>query len=298
MANEPSEALRRVVEAMRANQSIAAPDLSIEERRAAMESMPTAPTPDDVVIEPTNAGGVPARWISAPNARDDAVIVYYHGGGYVMGSLDTHEELMSRISRTCRARVLGVDYRLAPEDPFPAAVEDGLAAYRWALEQGFSADRVMLGGDSAGGGLTLATLLSARDAGAPMPAGAILFSAWTDLTASGESVTSRAGVDPMIPNGDVLIEMASHYHDDPSNPLVSPLLADLTGLAPLLIQVGDAELLLDDSTRLAQRAEGAGVAATLQIWDEAPHVFQALGQLPESQDALDKVGAFHAALVR
>ena len=290
-----SEALRAVVEAMRTQQGIAAPDLTVEQRREGMESTPRAATPDDIDLQNITVDNIPGRWINAPGVREDHVVIYYHGGGYVMGSIDTHEELMSRISRETNARVLGIDYRLAPEAPFPAAVEDGLAAYRWVLSQGISPANILLGGDSAGGGLTLATMLAARKESISMPAGGILFSPWTDLTASGVSVKSREGVDPMIPNRDILITIAANYHTDTTEPLVSPLLADLTGLPPLLIQVGDAELLLDDSTRLAERAKATGVTAELQVWDEAPHVFQALGQLPEAQDALGKVGAFAKA---
>ncbi len=286
-----SDQLKAVVETIRANAGVAAEGLSLADRRAAMEAQVT-PIPGDVRVEPVDISGLPACWVTAPGADPAKAVVYFHGGGYVMGSTHTHEELMSRISRVCAARVLGVDYRLAPEHPFPAAVDDGLSAWRWILERGFAPERVMFGGDSAGGGLVLATLLRARDEKTALPAGAMLFSPWSDLTASGASVTSKTGVDPMIPGKSVLVEMAGHYHSDSTNPLVSPLFADLAGLPPLLIQVGDAELLLDDSTRLAERALAAGVDASLRIWDEAPHVFQAIPHLPETAEALTDVGDF------
>ncbi len=295
-----SEELRAVAEMMRGQEGIAAEGLSMQERREGMEAMQAAlPMPDDIETTAVDIGGIPGRWVVAPGARDDAFVIYYHGGGYVMGSLDTHQELMGRISRVCQAKVLGVDYRLAPEHVYPAAVEDGVSSYEWLLAQGADASRVMLAGDSAGGGLTMATLLSIRDKGGILPVGAMMFSPWTDLTASGESATSRADADPMV-TLPALLEMAEIYYAsaDASDPLVSPVFADLRGLPPLLIQVGDAELLLDDASRLADNAKSAGVMALYQVWDEAFHVFQAIPNLPEAADALQKVGKFYLDSVK
>jgi len=296
-----SERMRAVVETMRKNKNSTPADLDIEQRRKGMElGMQAIVTPDDISVEPVDANGIPCRWIYAPEARSDRFVIYFHGGGYVMGSLHTHEELMSRISRHCKARVLGVDYRLAPEHPYPAAVNDGLLVYEWLLAQNIPAGNIMMGGDSAGGGLTLATLLAAKNKSISMPAGAILFSPWTDLTGSGESMITRAEADPMIAGGrDGLASMASLYHGQTaaSDPLVSPLFGDLSLLPPLLIQVGDAEVLLSDSTRLADYARKHGVRADLQIWDEAPHVFQALPMIPEAKEALEKAGAFFEELI-
>jgi len=290
-----SEELRATIELMRSQPGIAADDMSLQEQRDAMEEGQSAlQTPADVGITSVDLDGVPGRWIEAPGARADACIVYYHGGGYVMGSLDTHQELMSRLSRICQARVLGVDYRLAPEHLYPAAVEDGVKSYKWLLAQGVSPARIMLAGDSAGGGLVLATLLSLRQEQTALPAGGILFSPWTDLTGSGDSVESRAEADPMI-TGKVLGEIAATYcgETNRAEPLVSPVFADLAGLPPLLVQVGDAEILLDDATRLAANAEAAGVEVVYQAWDEAFHVFQAIPHLPEAAEALEQVGNFY-----
>lgn len=262
---------------------------------AMREQMSTLLTPVDADITSRDMTLVdrPARHVEAPGARQDCGILYFHGGGYVLGSLDTHHELMGRLSRNCQAPVLGLDYRLAPEHPYPAAVEDATGAYLTLLERGISADRIMLGGDSAGGGLALACLLRLKAQGNPLPAGAILFSPWTDLTGSGPSIRSRAELDPMV-SAELLKPMASLYQADAdaSEPGISPLFGDLGGLPPLLIQVGDHEILLDDSTRLADSARAAGVAVDLEIYDGAFHVFQTMPQLPESVDALQKVGRF------
>lgn len=295
-----SEELRATVEMMRSQPGVASEGLSLKERREAMEAMTAMiPTPDDLEISAVDIDGIPGRWVTAPGAKDDAFVVYYHGGGYVMGSLDTHQELMGRISRVCQAKVLGVDYRLAPEHVYPAAVDDGIKSYEWLLGQGADPSRVMLAGDSAGGGLTMATLLSIRDKGGKLPAGAIMFSPWTDLTASGDSAKSRAQADPMI-TMPALLEMAATYHAqvDSAEVLVSPVFADLSGLPPLLIQVGDAEMLLDDASRLADSAKSSGVSVLYEVWDEAFHVFQALPHLPEAVDALQKVGKFYNDVVK
>jgi acetyl esterase/lipase len=188
--------------------------------------------------------------------------------------------------------VLNVDYRLAPEHPFPAAVDDAVAAYRWLLTQGVGADRVVIAGDSAGGGLTLATLLALKDAGDPRPAGAVPISPWTDLEATGESMRTRVAVDKVI-KPDELKAVVDWYARgaDLKSPYLSPLHGDYAGLPPLLIQVGDAEVLLDDATRVADRAEAAGVDVTLEVWDEMPHVFQSFtGLLPEADEAIEHIG--------
>jgi monoterpene epsilon-lactone hydrolase len=302
MTNEESMAsneLREVVKTMREQDGIAAAGLSLEERRAAMTMMQgNLPMPDDISMQEVDIDGVPGRWISVTGVRDDAVILYFHGGGYVMGSLDTHQELMGRLSRSCDARVLGVDYRLAPEAPYPAAVEDAVKSYRWLLDQGVPSDRVMLAGDSAGGGLAFAAMLFLRDAGDPLPAGAITFSPWADLTSSGESMLTRADADPMVTR-DVVDELSAHYHADvdPAEPLISPVFADLTGLPPLLIQVGDAEVLLDDAARLADNARKVSCSVEYHVFDEAFHVFQSVPIIPEAAEALAEAGEFFKAHV-
>jgi acetyl esterase/lipase len=264
------------------------------ERRAGMEAMQAAlPLPDDVAREPADAAGVPVEWISTPGAAADRAVLYLHGGGYAIGSIATHRFLMQGISRAAGCRVLGVDYRLAPENPYPAAVDDAVASWGWLLEQGLEPGRCAIAGDSAGGGLTLATLVRSRDEGRPLPAAAACLSPWSDLSGSGASVTSKADEDPMV-TGQGLAEFALAYHGpiDATHELVSPLFADLAGLPPLLVQVGSAEILLDDATRLAERARGAGVDVELEVWDDMIHVFQAFPTLAESGRAIEGIGRF------
>jgi epsilon-lactone hydrolase len=269
---------------------------SPQELRASMAAAFSAfPSAGEVKCEPVNAGGVKAEWITASNAAPDRVIMYLHGGGYVMGSIDTHRELVARLSKAAQARGLALDYRLAPENPFPAAVDDSIAAYRWLLAQGYKPGRIVIAGDSAGGGLTVATLIAVRDIGAPAPAAGVCISPWVDFEAQGESMTSRAARDPLV-SREMILNIAKMYMGENGNlrePLAAPINASLSGLPPLLIQVGDAETLLDDSTRLTDRAKQAGVNVTLQIWDEMPHVWHlAAPVLPEGQEAIDKIGEF------
>ncbi len=288
-----SQQLQSIIQMIRS-----APDLHgapIEQRRAAFEAAVSIFTvADDVRCDPVDAGGVPAEWISAPGADPDRVIYYLHGGGYVMGSIKTHREMISRIARASGARALAIDYRLAPEHPFPAAVEDSTAAYRWLLSTGVDPARLIIAGDSAGGGLTVATLVALRDAGDPLPAAAVCLSPWVDMEGIGESMTTRAEADPMVQRDD-LIEGAQAYLGgaDPRTPLAAPLYADLKGLPPLLIHVGTAETLLDDSTRLADRAKTAGVDVTLEPWDDMIHVWQFMASmLPEGQQSIDRIADF------
>jgi len=268
---------------------------TVQETRANFEQMSALfPIAADVKCESVSAGGVKAEWVTAPGADAGRAVLYLHGGGYVIGSINTHRDLAARISRAAKARVLLIDYRLAPEHPFPAAVEDSVAAYRYMLDQGLKASRIVVSGDSAGGGLTVATLVAIRDAKLPTPAGGACLSPWTDLEGLGDSMKTKADVDPMV-NKEALLEMAAHYLADqnPRNPLAAPLYADLAGLPPLLIQVGTAETLLDDSTRLAERARKAGVKVTFEPWEDMIHVFQVFApMLEEGQQAIDKIGEF------
>jgi len=248
----------------------------------------------DATATAVSAGGVPAEWIAAPGVANDRVILYLHGGGYVIGSINTHRELINRFSKAANARVLALNYRLAPEHPFPAAVDDATAAYRWLLSQGIQPNRVAVAGDSAGGGLTVATLVSIRDAKLPTPAAGVCLSPWVDMEGLGESMTTKASVDPMVQKQG-LLGMAALYlgGQNPRSPLASPLYADLKGLPPLLIQVGEAETLLDDSNRIAERAKAAGVKVSLEVWPEMVHVWQMFAaMLPEGQRAIDGMGKF------
>ncbi len=251
-------------------------------------------------FETASARSVPVQWITAPNACADRVVVYFHGGGFRVGSLLSHRELMVRLSAASACRVLGVDYRLAPEHCFPAPLQDALTVHAWLAAQGFGGANVALAGDSAGGGLALSLLLALRDAGQALPAAAVLMSPWTDLSASGESYTTRSSVDP-IHQRPMILAMAGSYlgkdgqgeDRDPCDPLASPLFANVQGLPPLLIQVGDCETVLSDSTAFAGRAKTAGVDVSLEVWDDMIHVFQQFPiELPQAAAAIASQGLF------
>jgi monoterpene epsilon-lactone hydrolase len=288
-----SRELEAIVRVLRSGWALA--ELSIEEQRAAFDLLTSQFQPaEDVRCERVEAGDVPGEWITTPEAAHERVIYYLHGGAYVMGSMNTHREMISRLSRAAGATALAIEYRLAPENPFPAAVEDSTDAYRWLLSTGVDPARLVIAGDSAGGGLTMATLVALRDAGEPLPAAAVCLSPWVDMEGLGESMTTRAEADPMIQREGLLQTAKAYLGDaDPRTQLASPLYADLRGLPPLLIQVGTAEMLLDDATRLAERAKSAGVDVALEVWDDMFHVWQFFaGMLPEGQQAIDRIGEF------
>lgn len=268
-------------------------DISLEQRRKGMEKV-AFKAADDIAVENVTVAGRAAEWVRAPGSQAGRAILYLHGGGYVMGSLTTHRSLAGEISRAAQAAVLLIDYRLAPEAPFPAAVEDGVAAYRWLLDQGFAAKNLAVAGDSAGGGLAIATLISARDQGLPMPKAAVPISPWSDMTCSNESYKTRAEADPMVASGGIG-DMAGLYLQgkDPKHPYASPNFADLRSLPPLLIHVGRDEVLLDDSIKLDQKAKADGVDSTLEVWEDMIHVWHAFHpMLPEGKQAIARVGSF------
>jgi acetyl esterase/lipase len=248
----------------------------------------------DVTVEKVGANGVAAEWTSTPNAAHDAAILYVHGGGYVIGSLDSHRHLVAETGRAANAVALALDYRLAPEHPFPAAVDDAVAGYRFLLAQGFKPGRIAIAGDSAGGGLVVAAMVAIRDAGLAQPGCAWCLSPWIDLEALGVTMETKAAADPMVQKPGIL-DMARLYLDgaDPRSPLAAPLYADLAGLAPLLIQVGAAETLLDDALRLTGRAAAADVRVDLQVWPEMVHVWPLFfPELQAGKHAIDAAGAF------
>jgi epsilon-lactone hydrolase len=271
---------------------------SIEEARAASEGWSIATgEPEGVTYEPVDAGGVAAEWTIPSGADPDRVLLYLHGGGYSLGSIASHRKLVGHLAKTAGLRALSVEYRLAPEHPFPAGLDDAITAFGWLLEEGFEAAHIGVGGDSAGGGLALATALALRERGLPAPAGLVLLSPWTDLASTGESLTSNIGNDLLlrqIPE-DAPGITAYAGANDVKNPLISPLYADFTDFPPFIVHVGGHELLLDDSTRLAERASAAGCDVTIEVWPEMQHVFQiAAGNVPESDSSVAQLGSWLA----
>ncbi|WXG39399.1 MAG: alpha/beta hydrolase [Candidatus Freyarchaeum deiterrae] len=253
------------------------------------------PTPKNVKVEPIYVGGVPAEWQTTPGAKKNRVLLYFHGGGMIMGSPNTHRLFTITLGQLTKMRVLSVDYRLAPEHPYPAEPEDCTAAYKWLLSTGIKPENIVIAGDSAGGTLTLLTLVKLRNDGVPLPAGAVCLSPLTDFTTSGKSFYENAETDPVLADVGIFWWIPAYLAGaDPNDPLVSPLSADLSGLPPLLLQASTSEMLFSDSKRLVDRAKAADVDTTLETWDNMPHVWQAfgLGILPEAKEAIDKIGEF------
>ena len=267
--NDPQ--LSTLLETLRARPKIT----DIAERRRSFDGFASSYAPAaDVVIEQFDLGNVRAERSSTAECDTTGALLYVHGGGYVIGSLDSHRHMVTEAGRAAGVPAYALDYRLAPEVPFPAPVEDTVAAYRALLDQGIAPAKIALGGDSAGGGLVVAALVAIRDAGLPQPACGWSISPWTDMNAAGESMSANADNDPTVQRDGILF-MARHYlnGEDPNNPLASPICADLSGIAPLLIQVGSIETLLDDSIRLARCASMAGVSTRLDVWPAMPHVW-------------------------
>jgi monoterpene epsilon-lactone hydrolase len=239
-------------------------------------------------------GGIDAERIVPTDAQTDKAILYFHGGGFRLGSVASHRDLIARIAEASGCRVFAINYRLAPEHRFPAALEDARAAFDWLRGEGFKPENIALAGDSAGGNLVLTTMLSLRDRGQPLPVAGVLMSPWTDLAATGESYQSRAAADP-IHQRSMILALSKNYlgeGGDISNPLASPLYADLAGLPPLLIQAGDRETVRDDATMLAAKAKAAGVDAELQVFDGMIHVFQMFPEIPQAAEAIAAIAAF------
>jgi len=238
--------------------------------------------------------GLPARTITVRKARPGTEVLFLHGGAYSVGSFRNYGHFTWRLGKAARARVLALDYRMAPEHPYPAALNDALAAYCWLLDQGAGPDRILLAGDSAGGGLTLALLLKLRDEGVPLPAGAVALSPWTDLATTGASLHTKADTDPMLVASEIPHHAAMYLGGaDPRDPYASPLYGDPRGLPPTLIQAGGDEVLLDDGVRMAEKMQAAGCDVELQVWPRMPHVFQLLATvMPEAQAAVAEIARF------
>jgi monoterpene epsilon-lactone hydrolase len=291
MSQEQREVIQQSLRDLAANR-VEAADIN-EARKQFEETRSGLPLAEGFTATPGTLGGVGVLRLDR-SRDDDGVILYFHGGGYVIGTPRTHAQLTSKLAALAGTGAISVDYRLAPENPYPAGLDDALAAYRALLDSGVAPSKVALAGDSAGGGLALAALVAARDAGLPLPAAAVLFSPWTDLTLSGASHTSKADAELILTVGR-LREWAADYTGGaaPEHHLISPLFAALTGLPPLLVQAGSDEILLDDSTRLASRAAAADAEVTLEVTPHVPHVFQRFaGSLDEADIALASAGAF------
>jgi len=289
----PSQQFEALIQVLKSRPRLA--DFSIPEQRVMFEEITSQfPLAEGTLCEPLRVGGLNAEWIAAPGASEDRVVYYLHGGGYAIGSVSTHRALVSRLSSAAGARFLVIDYRLAPENPFPAAVEDAVTGYRWLLSTGIEANRVVIAGDSGGGGLTMATLIDLHDAGDALPAAAVCMSPWVDLTCAGGSLDSLAEQDLVVTKQWLQMLAAAYLAGaDARTPLASPLFADLRGLPPILLQVGSAEILLGEVTTLAERAEAAGVPVTLDVWEDMFHFWQAFASvLPEGQQAIDRAGEF------
>ena len=290
MANHPS---RDILEAKRAKPY--RPDLTIQElRNETAERGSKWPVLEGTEVSSVDAGGVPGEWVTVPGSAADKVFYLIHGGGFYRGSGTYARPLAARIAKACGGRAFAIDYRLAPEHPFPAQLDDTLTGYRWLLAQGVDPKRLVVGGISAGGTLTLSLLLKQKQTGEAMPAAVVPLSAWTDLTQSGASYQTNGDIDPFA----TLIYMerlAANYLNgaDPRTPLASPLFGDLAGLPPMLLQVGTEETLLDDSRAFAEQAKAAGVDVTFEAWEQVFHGWHNFASvLPEAQQAIDRIGAF------
>jgi epsilon-lactone hydrolase len=250
--------------------------------------------PRGISIHPVSAGGVPSEWIEPDEHGSKFVILYLHGGGYVICSPTTHRGLAARIACASEARLLLIDYRLAPEHPYPAALEDALAGWQYLIDQGYEPKQIIIGGDSAGGGLALATTLYLRDHSKELPKALFLLSPWTDLTFSGDSVVARAKRDPLLAFDDDWLVSAYAGKYPLKTPYISPLFSDLMGLPPVYIQVGTEEILYDDSSRLDIKLKAAKVSVRLDVWEGMWHVFQSFSPfVPEADAAIDTIGRFN-----
>ena len=270
--------------------------MNIDEYRALTDNNArfSAPLPKGMDVDRFDINGLTAAWITPAEADADKVILHFHGGGYVIGGINAHVMMCVPMAKSLNVKMLLPDYRVAPENPFPAAVEDGLQAYHWLLEQGYKSSNIIISGDSAGGGLALAITLSLRDNNEPLPVAVMCFSPWTDLTLSGDSHLTNAETDVVLTT-DVLKEWASAYTDESNlqNPLVSPIYANFHGFPPLFIQVNGDEVLFDDAKALADKAKADGVDVTLKIWNGLWHVWHTAGtMIPESKKTYEEIGQF------
>ena len=269
------------------------PDTAVIALRQQLDKRAEKTRVKGVEITPVTAGPVKGEWLTPENADRHRVILYFHGGGYCIGSAATVRPLVAQLAKAARARALSLNYRLAPEHPYPAAKDDALLAYRWLLGQGINPRGMILAGNEAGGGLAIAAAMALRDGGAPVPGAIVCLSPWTDLTMSGWSIIKNARSDVIV-DFETLSVCARHYLKDtnPTNPLASPLWGDFKGLPPILVHVGRNEILLDDATRLSDRTDIAQTNCSVEVFDDMPHVFQSIRYLKETAGSLSRIGGF------
>ena len=268
---------------------------------SAMQELENYPIPKEIEIKPIMLDKIPAEWVIPSDPIKNHVILYLHGGGWILGSPLTCRKLNSAIAAATKIRILSIDYRLAPEHPFPTPLEDCVNAYKWLLSNGFKSDHIVIAGDSAGGNLTLTTLLKLRDQAIDLPAGAICLSPATDFTLADDSYFENAETDPGLADIGIFWWFVAYFAgEDPRNPYISPLYADLKGLPPILVQASTCEMLYSDATRFVEKAKKAGTKAILQTWDDMTHVFQGLihEHIPEAKDAINKIADFTNQLFR
>lgn len=294
MASPQAESLKTLYRSW-ADRMAANPEMDLDTLRDLFEGwhLPTA-EPEGVTYAEVDAGDVPAIWCNPIGAAEDRVIVFTHGGGYVVGSMHTHRKLAGHLAKRVGCRALVIDYKRAPEHPHPAPTADAVTAYRWLLDQGIEPGHIATCGDSAGGGMCTAMVIQARDEGLPLPAAIMPLSPWYDMEGKGATLDSNAAVDVLVQR-EILMNMAATFlgSASPSDPLANPLYADLTGLPPVLIQVGGDETLLDDSHRFAERARTAGVDVSVEVYPEMQHVFHFMaGRAPEADEALDRLAVW------
>jgi len=269
--------------------------LDVEKSRAETEALAAKfKTKKDITCTPITLKNIPAQWIIPSGTLANSAILYFHGGSYNSGSIKSHTSLAANIANSAKTRALIIDYRLAPENPFPAAVEDANIAYQWLLSNGYSSDQIVVAGDSCGGGLAISLLIYLRDTNKPLPAAAVCLSPWTDLTCTGDSWETNVKNDIML-DPVATLESAKLYlgEVDPRTPLASPLYANLEFIPPILIQVGSDEFILSDATCLAEKAQAADVEVILEVWEGMQHEWHfAANFLPEGQQAIDRIGEF------
>ena len=290
-----NKGLNRIIKMLLQNREVETKK-RVKDERETMEHMANMiKLPEDVELNKVTIEGIDATWLKTPGINNDHVVLYLHGGGYVTGSFNTHKDLVYKLSKESKCRVITIEYGLAPEHPYPKGLNDAATIYKWLIsEEKIKPNKLIIAGDSAGGGLTLVTLLKLRDLGAPLPAAGVCLSPWTDLTFTGESYHDKSISDPGITLDGLMFDARLYIGDNEStNPYISPVYADLTGLPPLLIHVGTVEKLFNDSTRIADNAKKAGVDVTLKIWQDMIHVFQAYSVLiSEGHESIVEIGNF------